>query len=85
MCIRDSLNQNTIIDFFDGKNGYSIYSEDIDKKKLSFTTQNNRWANGVKNIQPISLNNEDFQSDNLFIQFPFIQFLIKKWFWSILL
>ena len=72
------LNRNTIIDFFDGKNGYSIYHEAIDKKKLSFTTQNNRWANGVKKIQWIPLDGEAFQNDHLLVQFPFIQFFDKK-------
>ena len=72
------LTRNTIIDFFDGKNGFSIYDKNIDQKKLSFTTQNNRWANGVKNIQPIPLTNDDFQSDNLLVKFPFIQFYDKK-------
>ena len=71
-------NQNTIIDFFDGKNGFSIYNNDIDKKKLSFTTQNNRWANGVKNIEVIPLESEDFQTNNLLVKFPFIQFYNKR-------
>ena len=72
------LNRNTIIDFFDGKNGYSIYDEDIEKKKISFTTQNNRWANGIKNVEIIPLNGKDFQSNHLFVKFPFIQFYAKK-------
>jgi len=72
------FNRNTIIDFFDGKKGYSISNEDIDKTKLSFITQNNRWANGVKNMEEIPLGGKNFQTDNLLIKFPFIQFYDKK-------
>lgn len=71
-------NRNSIIDFFDGKNGFSFYQKDIDKKNLLFATQNNRWANGIKNVTPIHFENIKFQSENIFYQKPFIQFFDKK-------
>ena len=70
--------RNTIIDFYDGKDGFSFYKKGISKKNLSFATQNNRWANGIKNTQPIHFENIKFQSENIFYQKPFIQFFNKK-------
>lgn len=70
--------KNTIIDFFDGKNGFSFCQKDILEKNLSFATQNNRWANGIKKTQQIHFENLKFQSENIFYQKPFIQFLDKK-------
>lgn len=70
--------RNTIIDFFDGKNGFIFHTTGITEKNLSFTTQNNRWANGVKNVTPIHSENIKFQSENIFYTKPFIQFFDKK-------
>jgi hypothetical protein len=70
--------RHSIIDFFDGKNGFSFHQKDIDEKNLSFATQNNRWANGVKNVTPIHPENIKFQSENIFYQKPFLQFFDKK-------
>ncbi|MFK7773137.1 MAG: ComEC/Rec2 family competence protein [Saprospiraceae bacterium] len=71
-------NRNSIIDFFEGKNGFSFHQKDITEKNLSFATQNNRWANGVKKVNPIYFENMKFQSKNIFYQKPFIQFFDKK-------
>ncbi len=70
--------RHSIIDFFDGKNGFSFHKKDIVEKNLSFATQNNRWANGIKKIEPIHFENIKFQAENIFYQKPFIQFFDKK-------
>jgi competence protein ComEC len=70
--------RHSIIDFFDGKNGFSFHQKDITEKNLSFATQNNRWANGVKNVKSIHPENIKFQSENIFYQKPFLQFFDKK-------
>ncbi len=70
--------RNSIIDFFDGKNSFSFHKGDISEKNLSFATQNNQWANGIKKTQPIHFENIQFKSENIFYQNPFIQFFDKK-------
>ena len=70
--------RHSIIDFFEGKNGFSFHSKNIEEKSLSFATQNNRWANGIKNVKSIHLENIKFQNENIFYQKPFIQFFDKK-------
>ena len=70
--------RNSIIDFFDGKNSFSFYPKDIDEKNLSFATQNNRWADGIKKVKPIHFKNIKLQSENIFYKKPFIQFFDKK-------
>lgn len=70
--------RNSIIDFFDGKNGFSFHQKDIEEKNLSFATQNNRWANDIKKVKPIHFENLKFQSENIFYQKPFIQFFDKS-------
>lgn len=70
--------RNSIFDFFDGKDGFSFFQKELKEKNLSFTTQNNRWANGIKNVIPIHFENIEFQAKNIFYQKPFIQFFDKK-------
>ena len=69
---------NTILDFFEGKNGYSIATQNIPQKKLSFPSQNNRWANGIKKVEQLHFENKNFKTNNLLYQKPFIQFFDKK-------
>lgn len=70
-------NRHSIIDFFDGKNAVSLHSKNISEKELSFSTQNNRWAHGIKNVHNIYFENINFQTKNIFYQKPFIQFFTK--------
>ena len=70
--------KHTIIDFFDGKKGVSFSNKEISSKNLSFATQNNRWANGIKELQQIPLDTTSFMTDHLMFQKPFFQFHDKK-------
>lgn len=70
--------KNTILDFYDGKSGISFSNENILEKNLSFSTQNNRWANGIKNIQQLHFQNQKIKTDHLVFHQPFIQFYNKK-------
>jgi len=70
--------KNTVIDFFDGKNGWSFSNKNITEKNLNFTTQNNRWAHGVKKVKHFDFTSSDFQNQNVFFQKPFLQFFNKK-------
>ncbi len=70
--------KNTIIDFFDGKNGWSFSNGNIEEKNLSFTTQNNRWAHGIKKNEQFNFTSDDFLNQNVFFQKPFLQFFDKK-------
>ena len=70
--------KNTIIDFFDEKNGWNFSNKNIEEKNLNFTTQNNRWASGVKKLEPFNFTSNDFQNENVFFQKPFLQFYDRK-------
>jgi len=70
--------KNTIIDFFDGKKGLSFYNEDIAEGNLGFATQNHRWARGVRKIEEVNFQDDNFLFQNSFYQKPFLQFFDKK-------
>lgn len=73
------LNRSTVIDFFDGSDLISITSENTDSKALGYAVQNNRWAEGAKNIQTYHFQDStEYILDRWFYHAGFIQFYDKK-------
>ncbi|MFT4971580.1 MAG: competence protein ComEC [Paraglaciecola sp.] len=54
--------KNSLIDFVNGRDCYTLQNEDISEKTVSFAAQNNRWEMGIEHFEMVN-----FSEDSLHI------------------
>lgn len=68
--------KHSLVDLIDGRNCYTLQSQNISEKSISFAAQNNRWEMGITNYEMLPLSKDSLHSfDNLQFKRGRIQFL----------
>jgi len=74
------VNKGTIIDFFDGREVYSLCDADITPKDVKYTAMQHRWAKFSKLTQHwILADSLEATTQNLWVKYPYFQFYNQRW------
>lgn len=73
------LNKETVIDFMDGYQCFSLMSSDTLSKNFGFSVMPHRLASGIQNTQHFEFTQATSQKRaNWYVDFPFVQFYDKR-------
>lgn len=73
------LSKNTLIDFMDGRQAWSLASVGVPEKSVRFSAENYRMASGVSAVQPLALNADTtLRAAQFFYRTGFAQFFEKR-------
>jgi len=74
------LYKNTLIECIDAKHVYGIKNEDLEQKKIDFSTKNNHYAHNVDKVEFFNIDSLNYENEQLIFERNFIHFYEKRMF-----
>lgn len=72
------VNKSSLMDFFDGANGWAIADSTLSPKQVMFAAQAKRWSMGIQKVRPMAPGDPCFQDGHVLYAPPFIGFYDLK-------